>query len=334
MEVRLGGTRAIDTAPPVRVLAARLKPHPPTVGRAPLPGVPPAMAARGRARLSGAADATIGAANLDFAFTTAALTVFWMTDAWMWYRRTMLVRGSVDSVRLGNTQNHPSRAARGFVQPFSSTSVPGSRAFQLGALQEVDEVDPQSLFGLADLPLLPDASAVARFTESEDLILEGLVGARPGEETPAAEAGAFSADAVRGGVFLDEPRLQDRRPRVRGAVASACPGCSGLPAWALVPANTACDLSTPVAPSRWALSWGLLHRAAAGIVGCGLATSRGPVWEHAASSVMEKPCRIPPSLDRSPRQRGRPTRGACRPAFYLYDVRERQSLWSVASLCA
>src|SRR5206468_8899614 len=52
----------------------------------------------------------------------------------------------------------------------------------VSALQEVDEVDPQRMLGLAHLPVLPDALAFQVLAEAADLVGDGFVRRRPRQE--------------------------------------------------------------------------------------------------------------------------------------------------------
>jgi len=71
-------------------------------------------------------------------------------------------------------------------------------------LQEVDEIDPERLLGLSDLPVWRTGLFEVR-GEAPYVILEGLVGGRAGQKP------ANPADAVGGGALGDEARGQEER---------------------------------------------------------------------------------------------------------------------------
>jgi hypothetical protein len=73
----------------------------------------------------------------------------------------------------------------------------------VGTLEEVDEIDPQRVFGLAGLPVLAGRVAFQVLTESAYLIRQGLVRRR------ACQTAAHPADAMWRGLFLYQLRLQD-----------------------------------------------------------------------------------------------------------------------------
>ena len=51
-----------------------------------------------------------------------------------------------------------------------------ARARPVGPLQEIDEIDPQRLSGLAHLPVLPHAGALQVLPEPTDLVGHGRIG--------------------------------------------------------------------------------------------------------------------------------------------------------------
>ena len=78
----------------------------------------------------------------------------------------------------------------------------GGRAMPVGALEEVDKVDAEGLFGLADLPLLTPIPFEV-LAESAYLVRHGLVRRRPCQES------ADPPHAVRSGLVLDQLGFQD-----------------------------------------------------------------------------------------------------------------------------
>ena len=81
----------------------------------------------------------------------------------------------------------------------------GARWLRLpvSALEEVDEVDPQRVFGLTNLPVRPSTFALEGLAESAYLVGQWLVGSGTSQET------ADPANAVRCGLLRDEPSRQD-----------------------------------------------------------------------------------------------------------------------------
>jgi hypothetical protein len=81
----------------------------------------------------------------------------------------------------------------------------GARWLRLpvSALEKVDEVDPQRVFGLTDLPVRPSAFALEGLAECAYLVDQRLVGRRASQES------ANPTDAVRCGLLLDEPSRQN-----------------------------------------------------------------------------------------------------------------------------
>jgi hypothetical protein len=71
------------------------------------------------------------------------------------------------------------------------------------SLEEVDEVDPEGLFGLAHLPLLTCTLAFQLLAKPAHLVRQGLVCGRPSEEL------AHPADAVRRRARLHQLRFQN-----------------------------------------------------------------------------------------------------------------------------
>jgi hypothetical protein len=78
--------------------------------------------------------------------TAAAFTAFWMTDSWRWCRRTMPARGSVESVGLGKTQNHPSsRPADGYFRSIASGQPDsGQVRLAVGTVQALSRLEMDS----------------------------------------------------------------------------------------------------------------------------------------------------------------------------------------------
>jgi hypothetical protein len=75
-------------------------------------------------------------------------------------------------------------------------------------LQEVHEVDPYRLFGLADLPVLPAAAALELFSEEARLVGQRAVRRGAHEKPPDP------ANAMRSCLLLDQRRLQQELPEL------------------------------------------------------------------------------------------------------------------------
>jgi hypothetical protein len=76
------------------------------------------------------------------------------------------------------------------------------------SLEEVDEVDAQSLFGLADLPILEAATAFDVLAEAANLIRQRLVGRRTRQEA------AHPPNEVWGSGLPDQLIPQDELPEL------------------------------------------------------------------------------------------------------------------------
>jgi hypothetical protein len=76
----------------------------------------------------------------------------------------------------------------------------------LGPVQEVDEVDPQRLLGLANLPVLASPAALQSLAEPAHLVRQRLVGRRAGQELP------HPAHEIRPGLLAHQLRSQQVLP--------------------------------------------------------------------------------------------------------------------------